>query len=218
MATHAERNAETRRRVMQAAIELFAERGYRGTSVAAIGERANMSRGVVNAQFGTKEALLREIVSEASAEWGRGVPIPEVSSVQDVVAAVDGLLMYHRYTLENETRKVAAMYALVFETLTAVPSLRNDIAALTGRQRLEVAAFVERAQSAGLVPEDLNAIGFATWVTSALRGINDQFVVDPGAIDVDATYAELRAGILSRFGVDALAAPGQAASSSDTSS
>ena len=48
MATQVERTASARRRLMQAAIELFAEQGVRGASVAAIGARAGMSRGAVN--------------------------------------------------------------------------------------------------------------------------------------------------------------------------
>ncbi|MDF3932001.1 TetR/AcrR family transcriptional regulator [Pseudomonas citronellolis] len=52
----------TRRRILQAAGELFAERGYADTTSKAICERAQCNMAAVNYHFGSREALYRELL------------------------------------------------------------------------------------------------------------------------------------------------------------
>lgn len=58
MATQGERRADTRQRLLDAAAELFAERGIDGSSVDAIAERADRTSGAIYDHFGGKEGLL----------------------------------------------------------------------------------------------------------------------------------------------------------------
>ena len=52
--------ADTRRRLLDAAERLFAERGFSGTSMRAVTHEAGVSVSAANYHFGSKEALLRE--------------------------------------------------------------------------------------------------------------------------------------------------------------
>ncbi len=54
---------DTRQRLLDAAERLFAERGYDGTSMRALAERAGTSVSAANYHFGGKHALLREVLS-----------------------------------------------------------------------------------------------------------------------------------------------------------
>jgi AcrR family transcriptional regulator len=58
VASQEERRAETRRRLLDAAAELFAERGIDGASIDAIAERAERTSGAVYDHFGGKGGLL----------------------------------------------------------------------------------------------------------------------------------------------------------------
>jgi len=58
MATQGERRAATRQRLLDAAAELFAQRGIDGSSVDAIAERAERTSGAIYDHFGGKEGLL----------------------------------------------------------------------------------------------------------------------------------------------------------------
>jgi AcrR family transcriptional regulator len=58
MASQEERRADTRRRLLDAAAELFAERGIDGASIDAIAERAERTSGAVYDHFGGKDGLL----------------------------------------------------------------------------------------------------------------------------------------------------------------
>jgi len=55
----------TRRRLLEAATELFAERGFRRVTVRAICERARANVASVNYHFGDKQRLYREVVEAA---------------------------------------------------------------------------------------------------------------------------------------------------------
>jgi AcrR family transcriptional regulator len=58
VATQGERRAETRQRLLDAAAELFAERGIEGSSVDAIAEQAERTSGAIYDHFGGKGGLL----------------------------------------------------------------------------------------------------------------------------------------------------------------
>jgi AcrR family transcriptional regulator len=60
--TQAERSAAARRRVLDAAAVLVAAHGSHAASLAAVGEAAGYSRGIVNHHFGSKARLLEELI------------------------------------------------------------------------------------------------------------------------------------------------------------
>ncbi|WP_432975298.1 TetR/AcrR family transcriptional regulator [Dactylosporangium sp. CA-233914] len=68
MPTQKERNAETRRRLLSAAREVFAENGYAQTSVADIVKRAGRSHGSFYLHFVNKEAALQALLKDAMAQ------------------------------------------------------------------------------------------------------------------------------------------------------
>jgi AcrR family transcriptional regulator len=58
----AEQQAETRDRLLDAASALFAERGFSGTSVAAIADRAGVTTGAIYSNFAGKDDLFTAVV------------------------------------------------------------------------------------------------------------------------------------------------------------
>ncbi|RME16999.1 MAG: TetR/AcrR family transcriptional regulator, partial [Alphaproteobacteria bacterium] len=61
-----QRRAEHRRdELLDAALDLFGERGYAQTSVAAIARRAGLSKGAVYLYFDSKQAILEGLVKRA---------------------------------------------------------------------------------------------------------------------------------------------------------
>lgn len=76
----------TRARVIEAATDLFVDRGYGATSVAAIAEAAGVSPQTIYASFGTKAALLGEAVGVAMAGDDEPVAIMDRPDVQAALA------------------------------------------------------------------------------------------------------------------------------------
>src|SRR5689334_3493523 len=60
--------AATRKRIVDAALGLFAEHGYEGTSVRMIADDAGMSIGLLYNYFDGKQALLHAIFAESMAD------------------------------------------------------------------------------------------------------------------------------------------------------
>lgn len=60
--TQEERTAQTRRALVEAAIEAIHEHSYAGTNTQTIAQRAGVSRGAMLHHFGTRAALMAEVV------------------------------------------------------------------------------------------------------------------------------------------------------------
>src|SRR3954451_8966911 len=65
--TQRERREETERKVLAAATALIAQHGSRALTLAAVGEAAGYSRGIVSHHFGSRENLLRAVMHHAQA-------------------------------------------------------------------------------------------------------------------------------------------------------
>ncbi|SFQ55085.1 DNA-binding transcriptional regulator, AcrR family [Amycolatopsis arida] len=65
MVTTSERGREVRRRLLSAATELIAERGWTGVSTRALADRAEVAPGLVHYHFASLRALLTEAAIEA---------------------------------------------------------------------------------------------------------------------------------------------------------
>ncbi len=72
----AERSAETREKVIRAATECIAELGYAGATMSRIAERAGVSWGAMQHQFGEKDAIVDAVIArtlESFAERMQGL-------------------------------------------------------------------------------------------------------------------------------------------------
>lgn len=72
-----ERARATRRRVLDSALALFVERGYVGTTIGAIAERADVAPETIYSTFGNKRTLLAELVDISIAGDDEAIPILE---------------------------------------------------------------------------------------------------------------------------------------------
>ncbi|HEX2575555.1 MAG TPA: TetR/AcrR family transcriptional regulator [Aquihabitans sp.] len=62
--THEERREDSAERLREALVELICEQGYSATTNAQIGERAGFSRNMVRDRYGSKDALLLDLVGQ----------------------------------------------------------------------------------------------------------------------------------------------------------
>jgi AcrR family transcriptional regulator len=63
--------SDKREAIMTAALELFVERGFFGTAVPEIADRAGVGAGTIYRYFESKEALVNEIYREQKLQFGR---------------------------------------------------------------------------------------------------------------------------------------------------
>lgn len=78
---------QTRMRMMRAAYELFTDRGYPATTMAAIAERAGVAVQTLHFTFGTKAALLQHAYDYAVLGEGNQIPPEQQPWYADFLAA-----------------------------------------------------------------------------------------------------------------------------------
>jgi AcrR family transcriptional regulator len=190
--TQEQRSTSSERGLLSAALELIAERGFRASSLQAIGERAGYSRGLVSHRFGSKEGLLRQLVTRMLDRWGTEVRAPAVGSRVGVEAltAVAGV---HRKAIEQTPDGVRALYMLLFESLLDMPDLRRELARLDRQLREGTERSLRAGVKAGTIRADVDVPAQAALFLGVLRGITLQWLIDPNALDLERVYRELDA-------------------------
>ncbi|MEU3464859.1 TetR/AcrR family transcriptional regulator [Streptomyces sp. NPDC006733] len=68
-----DRSRATRRRLLEAAVSCLAERGWSGSTVAVVCERAGLTRGAAQHHFPTREDLFTAAVEHVAEEWMNAV-------------------------------------------------------------------------------------------------------------------------------------------------
>jgi AcrR family transcriptional regulator len=69
-----ELGVESRRKIVEAAGALLAERGFAGTSIAAVSRRSGLPSGSIYWHFESKEVLLGAVVEEGARRWFDALP------------------------------------------------------------------------------------------------------------------------------------------------
>jgi AcrR family transcriptional regulator len=147
----------TRRAIVGAGAELFVDRGYAGTTVDAIAERAGVSRKTVFTSVGGKAGLLKLAFDWALVGDDEPVPFAARPVVQELVRETDPhravVLWAHLIT------DIADRIALLHPVLTAAADVDEQAAelnAVSERNRLGGArSFVEQLHDLGALRSDL---------------------------------------------------------------
>lgn len=107
--------AETRRRILTAAAELFARNGFHGTGVAEIGAAAGVQRGALYYHIGSKEELLWHILRDyttlmlTEAERIRARGDDPVTTLRALIRSHVELIVAHRREVAVQLRDVTAL-------------------------------------------------------------------------------------------------------------
>lgn len=120
--------AETRRRLVLAAAELFAERGYSGATVSAIAERAGVSLQTLYLAWGSKRRLLRAYLEYALT--GSPTAVTDDAWVDQVRTMVSPDPAPHGQDPEVLLRSFARTFRLIAERAALGWQLYRDAAAV----------------------------------------------------------------------------------------
>jgi AcrR family transcriptional regulator len=174
-----------RGQILDAALALFAEHGYRATSVAAVAAEVGLTEQGVLHHFPSKDALVQAVLEhratvepeaqEHVAEPGGGIDsllrIPELAQV----LLENPVLMRFDVVVEGESiAEGGAAQEHVRDRLRAV---RDGLAAL----------FAEGVRR-GELRDGVDVEVVATEVVAFMNGVQTQWVLDPERVDLRASY------------------------------
>ncbi len=200
--TQEERKAESERRIIRAAIELFATQGYLKTTMNQVGEAAGYTGGLVSHRFGSKEGLLKAAILRISNRFLEDQlrPAVEASSAEEAVRSM--IEIYLKEVTIRQSR-IRALYVIMGEALGAVPEVQEDIAALNDGFRSRLATMVRRGIDNGEFAAGVDPEAAGILILGLLRGVTMQALADPDAIDIDRMIPLVQASALA-----GLTAPG----------
>jgi AcrR family transcriptional regulator len=174
-----------RLQILDRAIELFAERGVDGASLRSLADEIGVSHTALRHYFDSRDELLIEVYrehesrSEEAAVRAAGGAVAEMSATADRNRSVPGLVQLYA-TLTTD--------ALQEQHPVTREFVRNRFAELRG----VLTARIERAQEAGEVASDIGASDAAALLIAASDGLQVQWLLDPGTVDVRRSLDLLR--------------------------
>ena len=183
--------------VLKAAAQVFARRGYAGTTTNHIAERAGVSVGSLYEYFPSKDALLVALMEAHVAE---GRTLLEAAAA-GVVAQALGLRETVRRLVEAMVALHArdrALHRVLFEEAPLPPRLRRQLADAERAIAVRVAAYLAGHPEV-TVPDPVLA---ATVVVQAVEAVTHKLVVHGGEDDVRAQAAELVALVVAYLTAD----------------
>lgn len=102
-----------RRQILDAAVEVLAEAGFGGASLARIAERAGISKGVISYHFDGKDELLRQVVISLY-EDGAAAMIPRIEAEPTALGRVRAYIASNLEFLDSHRVHITAMIEVVY--------------------------------------------------------------------------------------------------------
>jgi AcrR family transcriptional regulator len=166
-----------RQQIIDAAVDLFASKGYRGTGVAALADRVGMTATGLLYYFGTKERLLREVVAERdrmeTINPDREFPLAlTLSSLRE--------LGQHNVETATLTRLYLVLGA---ESLDDEDPLHDFFVERYEVAREFVRALLNDEKAQGRMRQDVDVEQVALEVIAMIMGLEYQWVIDPARVD-----------------------------------
>ncbi|MFJ9628195.1 TetR/AcrR family transcriptional regulator [Streptomyces sp. NPDC101175] len=172
------KSAERRAEIVRAALEVIAERGYRGASLAAVAERVGLTQQGLLHHFPTKDALLVAVLEERD-RWDA---IPDSRWPIDLLAS---LVEY------NAMRPaiIQTFSALLGESVTEGHPARDYFTARYARVRAGMAD-VLRAEYGDTLPNGLTPERTAPLLVAVMDGLQYQWLLDPESVDMPGAFRD----------------------------
>jgi TetR/AcrR family transcriptional regulator len=167
------RAIETRRAIMDAALNEFAERGFDGASMRHIGERAGLEYTLITYHYRTKDALWHAVAEDAfaqlEAKWNKAIPADSQMSAADRVR--EEFRTFLQFTIEH----TAFHHFMLRENQASSPRLAWLLENVLSKTRERILPQIRAAQADGaLIKADPNLLYYMligmTSVLSSLKG------------------------------------------------
>jgi AcrR family transcriptional regulator len=193
--SRAQQAAATRERILGAAIQLIAERGYAATSIEALCQHAGVVRTAIYWHFGAKEGLLIPVIERVAGHW-----IEEIRGAVfregDPIARLDRLVASLRDLVVERPHLVRLLVAMSLERSEHDPGTRDALRSIFERAH---AAIVEGVEATlGERWPDSHAI--ARMAIAFLSHAAAQGLVDPRPERLEQIFADLRIAVMLMVG------------------
>jgi len=134
----------TRERILDAAAELFSQRGYAATGVDLLADRSGIAKTAIYYHFGNKEGLLAALVERAAAVWTDDIR-ESARRGNDPAERLDRALTGMRSMVEEKPWILRLLLLLALEVADSKPEIRAVLQNIFVRARDTIVAGLNEA-------------------------------------------------------------------------
>jgi AcrR family transcriptional regulator len=172
---------------LEAAAELVAERGVQGASLASIGGRAGVSRGLPAHHFGSKDALVNQLAERAQDRIEQAIlemrssreeAAGALSALDEIILGVDTYLEIFEDP-EPDQRALLVMWGSTFPSNASV----DGMADAERRSYEGLSQLIASGQADGSVRSGVDPMANAVLLHGLMRGLAALFLAEDCAAD-----------------------------------
>ncbi|PWC06470.1 TetR/AcrR family transcriptional regulator [Mycetocola zhujimingii] len=169
--------------ILDAALELFAQRGYDRTSVREVARQAGLSQAGLLHHFSTKEELFLEVLRRRDDRSTDEAEPVHTHSVDRLIGAVD--------RNAGEPGLVRLFVAMSAESAADASEARAFFAERYEWLLDQIAADVRAHQASGDIDPDVDAEDAASLLVAAADGLQIQWLLNPDGVDMPGRIRSL---------------------------
>lgn len=139
---------DTRERILQATLRVYADSGFRGTTTRRVAQEAAVNEITLFRQFGTKEALVKAALKES----GRGIRIAPSDPQEPEAELYDWALNTYRHWYEHRR-----LINQVMGDLVEHPEIAPDICEEPRCEHASLAGYLTRLRDKGMTTRPFHA-------------------------------------------------------------
>ncbi len=161
--------ARTRAAILDAARELFTERGYTATPMTAIAERAGVALDTVYASVGRKPELARLLIETAISGTDQAVPAEQRDYVRAIQAArdADTKIAIYAVAVAATAPRLAIVLSIIQQAAHAEPELAALWEEIAERRAANMRLFVADLATVAPLRLDPGEAAEVVWATNA---------------------------------------------------
>jgi len=186
-----ELSSEKASKIVEAMRSSVARRGIAGSTFEHVAREAGVSRGLLHYYFGTKEALLVEVVRRDTEHR-----IARLDEPLGRAESVDELLAILVADLEDSIQNEPGFWVLLFELFTAGrrnPEIEREVAELFNRTRGHVADILRAKAGEGVISPRFEIDAVVGFLFALADGLALQMLSDPKRDHKDVIVASTEA-------------------------
>lgn len=184
--TQAERTRASREKIIQSAIEAFAQKGFRGAKMADIAKAANLTEPGLLHHFSSKTRLLMEVLKERDRiDSERMRATLQKNGNHFLGAGIE--LVEHNQTVPG---LVQLFNLLVAESISPDHPAHEFFIERYQRERKHWVQAIVQAQRAGEVRSDISPETVGVLIFAMMDGLQVQWLLEPETIDMARMFRE----------------------------
>lgn len=188
---HAQRRADTERRLVRSASELFVERGYAATTLADVAEHADIAPRTLYLHFATKAELLLRCIGLAIAGDAEPVALADRPAMTEAMSArtLDERLQLMASLTASLMERTGPLLDVAFQAAPSEPAIAAAAAAGRAATRQTLREFWGRIHHDGLLPPSTD-LGWLTDTATILAHAETYLLIgNTAGWDID-TYRD----------------------------